>query len=297
MTRGRVAWPGLPLLALVAIITITAAWWGLALWPVGAAEPEWLARTRSACFGSVPGGLPDAGGWILLVGEPAGMVGLLVAIWGRSLRADLRRIRAHRGWWLVGSALAAVVIASPVALGMSLTRRHALGRVSSAGPGATLTRLDIAAPVIALTDQYGQRVSLADYPGHPVLVTFAYGHCTTVCPTVVRDVLAIRRSVGRLDLPLVVITLDPWRDTADRLPTLVAHWELESRDRVLSGSVAEVEAALDALGIGRRRDTTTGDIEHGVTVMLLDEKAKIAWRLDGAVWRLGGLLRQRRYSR
>jgi len=296
MTRERAAWPGLPLFALVAITVITAAWWGLALWPASAAEPEWLARTRAACFGSVPGGLPDAGGWVLLVGEPAGMVGMLIAIWGRSLRADLRRIRAQRGWWLVGGTLAAVVIASPVALGMSLTRRHAFGRVSNAGPGATLTRLNVDAPVMALTDQYGRRVSFADYAGQPALVTFAYGHCTTVCPTVVRDVLAVRRSVARPDLPLLVITLDPWRDTADRLPTLVAHWELGSADRVVSGDVPEVEAVLDALGIGRRRDTTTGDIEHGVTVMLLDEKAKIVWRLDGGVWRLGDLLR-RRYSR
>ena len=47
----RAGRPGLALLTLVAIIAITAAWWALALWPVGASAPEWLARTRSACFG------------------------------------------------------------------------------------------------------------------------------------------------------------------------------------------------------------------------------------------------------
>ena len=295
MTRGGSGRPGLALAALVAIAVITAAWWVLALWPAGAATPEWLARTRAACFGVGPRGLPDAGGWILLVGEPTGMVGLLVALWGRSLRADLNTMRTHRAQRLVGSAFAAVVIVTGVTLGVRVTRAYPLGRVSRAGPGV-LTRLGVRAPAIALTDQQGRRVTFADFRDRGALVTFAYGHCTTVCPTAVRDVQAARQRVASPDLPLLVITLDPWRDTPDRLPTLAAHWDLDSADRILSGEVADVSAALDALGIGRQRDTTTGDIVHGETVMLLDVHGKIAWRVDGGggVWRLDDLLRARK---
>src|SRR5688500_19433216 len=82
---GREERPGLALTALAAILVITAAWWALALWPA-AAEPEWLARTRAACFGSERGGLPDAGGWVLLVGEPIGMLVAPLAIGRRSPR-------------------------------------------------------------------------------------------------------------------------------------------------------------------------------------------------------------------
>jgi cytochrome oxidase Cu insertion factor (SCO1/SenC/PrrC family) len=294
MTHRRAGRPGLAVVALVAIGVITMAWWALALWPAGAAEPEWLSRTRAACFGAAPGGLPDAGGWVLLVGEPLGMVGLLVAIWGRSLREDLRILNARRTWRIAGMMLVAVAIGSSVALAVRVRRAYAFSRVSSDGTGAVLTRLGIDAPVIALTDQRGRRVSLADFRDRRALITFAYGHCTTVCPTIVHDVQAARRSAGGAEPVLVVITLDPWRDTPDRLPTLAAHWTLVGDDRVLSGDVAEVEAALDALGVGRRRDTTTGDIEHGGTVMLLDQNGKIAWRLDGGVWRLDALLRRRR---
>ena len=66
--------------ALLLVLVITAAWWALALWPTGAAEPESLLRTRAACFGSTARGLPDARDWVLLIGEPLGMPGVLVVV-------------------------------------------------------------------------------------------------------------------------------------------------------------------------------------------------------------------------
>jgi hypothetical protein len=59
--RARVA-----LLALGAILVITASWWAMALWPVAASAPEWFLRTREVCFGATATGLPNAGGWLLL---------------------------------------------------------------------------------------------------------------------------------------------------------------------------------------------------------------------------------------
>jgi cytochrome oxidase Cu insertion factor (SCO1/SenC/PrrC family) len=90
-----------------------------------------------------------------------------------------------------------------------------------------------------------------------------------------------RRAARRQDVRLVVVTLDPLRDTPDRLTSLAAHWDLAPGDHVLSGSVAEVEAMLATLGIGRTRDEMTGNVEHGATIMLVDERGRVAWRLDG----------------
>ena len=293
MTRTRGGRPGVTLIALIAIAAITTAWWALALWPVGALEPEWLSRTRAACFGAAPGGLPDAGGWILLIGEPIGMVGVLVAIWGRSLGSDLQRLRADPVWRLLASSLAVAMIIVFGVLATRMTRAYGWGSAAVA-PGAALrTPLDIDVPGIELIDQDGRRVSFADFRGETVLLTFAFGHCTTVCPTIVRDILAARRAADRSDVRLVVVTLDPWRDTPDRLQYLATHWALAPGDRVLSGSVTEVEAALAALGIGRARNETTGDVEHGATVMFLDNRGRIAWRLDGTRIDAGDLLLRR----
>ena len=142
----------------------------------------------------------------------------------------------------------------------------------------------------ALTDHTGKARTLADFRGQTVLVSFAFGHCATVCPAIVSGLRAARRVARRPDVPLVVITMDPWRDTPDRLAMLVEHWELAAGDRVLSGNVLDVESALDALGIVRQRNETTGDIVHIATVMVLNESGRIEWRIDGGWDGVRGLL-------
>ena len=277
----RAGRPGLALLTLVAIVAITAVWWALALWPVGTSEPEWLLRTRAACFGSAPGGLPDAGGWVLLIGEPLGMTAFFLALWRHALVEELRRLRADPLWRIVGASVAVASIVAVALLGARVARGYGAGRQVEAGDGGVLTRLGVVAPSVDLVDQYNHRVSLHDFRGRAVLVTFAFGHCETVCPTIVGDLMAARRAARRNDVRLVVITIDPWRDTPDRLPYLATHWGVGADDRILSGDVASVQAALDALGVGRARNETTGVVDHPATVMLVDERATIVWRLDG----------------
>ena len=276
--------------ALLLVLAITAAWWALALWPAGAAEPEWLSRTRAACFGATAGGLPDAGGWILLIGEPIGMIGVLAVVWGRTLRSDLERAWSVRRWRLAALSVAAATLVGAASLGVRAARAHGQPAVIR-GPGVP-TRLDFSPPAAALVDQRGASVSLADLGGRTTLLTVAFGHCTTVCPTVVSDLSRARRTAGRADVQLVVLTLDPWRDTPDRLSSLGAHWDLGAGDRVLSGSVANVQQVLDSLGIGRRRNETTGDIEHGGTVLLVNSRGRVEWRIDGGWDRVGEVLQR-----
>ena len=290
MTSTRSGRPGTATLALAVIVAITAAWWALALWPAGAAEPEWLERTRAACFGAEHGGLPDLGGWILLIGEPLGMLGVLVVVWPDLLREDLRTVRAHRWWRFAGVSAVLLVAAGVASLGWRVTRASARGAAARVVAPGTPTRMDLDLSAVTLTDQRGRRMSFAEYRGRMVLLTFAFGHCATMCPVVVHDVLSARRATQRAEVPLVIVTLDPWRDTPDRLATVLEGWGVMPDDRMLSGSVAEVERVLDTLGIGRRRDETTGDIEHGGTVMLVDERGHVAWRLDGGWGRLRELL-------
>jgi len=88
MTRRE----ALALSALAAILAVTAAWWALALWPAGAETPAWVVQTRSVCFGTRADGLPGPAGWLVLVGEPIGMLGFLLAAWGGAVRDGLRAL-------------------------------------------------------------------------------------------------------------------------------------------------------------------------------------------------------------
>ncbi|MEQ1689707.1 MAG: SCO family protein [Gemmatimonas sp.] len=281
--------PGVASIALLSIVVITAAWWALALWPAGAVEPEWLLRTRAVCFGSMPGGLPDAGGWIVLVGEPLGMLGVLLAVWGRALRDDLERMLADWRWRPV---MALIALAS--VLGVAKTVQHVafvagLDQTPVFSQSGTPITVDIDATSHALIDQHGRGTSLADFRNRPVILTFAFGHCATVCPVVVHDVRAARVAANRADVPLVVITLDPWRDTPEHLPMIASAWELGPVDRVLSGSIESVERVLDVLGVQRRRDERTGDIVHVSVVMATDARGHVVRRLDGGWGQVGEL--------
>jgi hypothetical protein len=47
---------------------------------------------------------------------------------------------------------------------------------------------------------------------------------------------------------------------------------------VLSGSIADVEALLDASGVQRARNRLTGDIDHLATVLVVSRDSRILWR-------------------
>lgn len=290
MIRTRSVRPGIASFTLLLIMAITAAWWALAFWPAGAVESEWLARTRAICFGSSPSGLPDLGGWIVLIGEPLGMLGALFAVWGTALRADLKRLYSAPQW---RAAMGLVVLVSIAGIAKTVER---VAHVAGLGetlilPSGMPTRVDIDVSAYTLTDQHGRSTSLIAFAGRPVILTFAFGHCATVCPLIVHDVKRAREAAKRPDIPIVVITLDPWRDSPTHLPHIVATWELSEHDRVLSGSIDDVNRVLDALQVQRRRDERTGDLEHASVIMATDTRGHVAWRLDGSWGRLSELFR------
>jgi len=274
---------GVALAALGAIGLVTVAWWALALYPAATA-PEWVSRTRLACFGAAPGGLPNAGGWILLVGEPIGMVAMLVAVWGDALRRDLKALAGRAsGRMVLGAAAGAFLWGVVAAASVVLRATPDDGAFAVNQAKGALAPAAIAAAPLALTDQSGQSFDLAHLSGAPVLVTFAFAHCETMCPTLVRDVLRTRREAQRDDIPLVIVTVDPWRDVPARLSSIATAWSLAPGDRVLSGAIDQVNQVLDDWNIARRRDPVTGDVVHALVVVLVNSDGRTATRVDANV--------------
>jgi protein SCO1 len=269
--------------ALAAIVLVTAAWWALALWPATAATPAWLLRTREICFGAAADALPDAGGWILLIGEPIGLVAVLAVVWGEALREGLaaalarpigRVVLAGAALGVAGGLVAAARVVAEVR-GEPFTVRAA-GDVAGAVAAA---RVDAAAPVLALIDQDGDSVTLERFRGRPMIVTFAFGHCTTVCPLTVAAARSAARRLADRGAVLLVVTLDPWRDTEPRLPFLAEAWELGDGMHVLSGEVAAVERTLSAWRVPRARNPASGDVTHPSMVYVVSPSGRLAYAL------------------
>jgi cytochrome oxidase Cu insertion factor (SCO1/SenC/PrrC family) len=282
---------------LVATFAVTAAWWALALWPVSDA-PTWLERTRYVCFGVNETGLPDAGGWVGLIGGPLGMLGIVLVGWNGGVRALLRDARRSV---FIGATLSTLALGVLLMVGGATIRvRQAHAATGFADDGSellpsTYPRLDRAAPPLELTAHDGVKRSLAAMRGQPVLLTFAYAHCTTICPVIVRDVLEAKKlTAGTTHEPVVmVVTLDPWRDTPARLESMARDWAFPASGAwMLGGSVAEVEAALDAWEVPRSRNEQSGEVTHPSLAYIIDAEGRIAFASTGGAETLAELLRR-----
>lgn len=268
--------------ALAAIVAITAAWWALALAPVAAA-PAWLERTREVCFGAAPGGMPDAGGWILLIGEPAGLVAVLAAVWGGALREGLGGALARPIGRVVlgGAALALMTGLGAAARLVAQVRGEPFYLRTASDVTAMLAagRVDDAAPELRLVDQRGDSVALEDLRGRPVIVTFGFGHCETVCPLTVRAARDAALRLRERGAVLLVVTLDPWRDTPSRTGHVASAWGLGDQMYLLSGAIADVEHMLSRWRVPRVRNLATGDLTHPALVYVVSPAGRIAYAL------------------
>jgi protein SCO1/2 len=264
-----------------AIVAITASWWALALWPLPSEGATWVLRTREVCFGSTRESLPSAAGWLLLVGQPLAMVGLLATVWGTELRDGLRLALSRVAGQVVVGTVAALLITGVAAAAARIRTANVDRFVTGNEITAQLTRVNDAAPALSLTDQFGHTVTLDSFKGRPVIVTFAFAHCETVCPLIVSDVLAARRQLELTAVPVLVITLDPWRDTPARLATIAEIWGLNGEAHVLSGPPNQVERTLNAWRVPRMRNQKTGDISHPSIVYVVGRDGRIAYVVSG----------------
>jgi protein SCO1/2 len=155
-------------------------------------------------------------------------------------------------------------------------------------------RLDLEPPPLQLVDQNGELTTLDRFQGRSVLITFAFGHCQTVCPTVVRDVAEARRRLEGegIEAVALVVTMDPWRDTPARLGYLARQWGLEDASFVLGGDVEAVERTLDAWDVSRVRDERTGDLIHVRVVYLVAPDGRIVFATAGGTDELVDLARR-----
>jgi len=281
-------------LALWAVATLF--WWAFAFAPLPSAPPAWLTAARHACFGSAGEGLPAPHGWMLLVLGPASFLLGIAVLWGRELPASLARgMRGRAGTWV-----AVVLAVAATVEGVWVLRKVEAARavadwaqpIRDDGPlPAEYPRQAAPAPDFSLVDQRGVTLSISELKGRPVVLTFVFGHCQTLCPVVV-DTLKL---VSRASAPVVLlVTLDPWRDTPSALPGIADRWKLPVGFHVLSSRrVADVLRVADRYGVTFRRDERTGDIVHPGLVFVIDADGRLAYTFSNppVAWVREGLRR------
>jgi protein SCO1 len=125
----------------------------------------------------------------------------------------------------------------------------------------------VRAPNFALRDQDGRRVTMKQYRGKVVVVTFLYSHCKTECPVQAQQIKGALDDLGR-DVPVLSISVDPPGDK----PASVKHFNSEQgvtgRLRWVLGS----EGQLQRLWKGFAIIPQSPDQEHMARIVLVDRK-------------------------
>jgi protein SCO1/2 len=125
---------------------------------------------------------------------------------------------------------------------------------------------------LALEDQDGEAFRLEQLRGHPVLLTFFYASCTTMCPMIVSDARAVEAAVpeaARGDLRVVLVTIDPAHDTAARLRETATERGLPlDRWTLVRGSDADIRTLASTLGMNYR--PTPDGFAHNAILTVLD---------------------------
>jgi len=131
------------------------------------------------------------------------------------------------------------------------------------------------APDFTLTSQDGVAVSLRDFRGKAVAVTFIFASCTDSCP-LLTDTMA--RVQDKLDsafgskVAFVSITVDPERDTPQVLRQYADNFSANLRGwAFLTGDPASIRDVARKYGVFARR-TSVGDIDHTFLTSLVDPK-------------------------
>jgi protein SCO1/2 len=126
----------------------------------------------------------------------------------------------------------------------------------------------VRAPDFELRNQDGERVSMRELRGTPVVVTFLYTTCEDTCPIQAQTVRGALDELGH-DVPALAIAVDPPRDTPARARRFLAEQRATGRIDFVLGSRAELRPVWTGFGNIQPQTITS---EHQARFTLVDAR-------------------------
>jgi protein SCO1 len=132
--------------------------------------------------------------------------------------------------------------------------------------GAVMPR-GLEAPDFELENQDGDTVSMRDFRGQPVIVTFLYTTCEDTCPLQAQTVRGALDELGE-DVPAIAVAVDPPRDTPERARAFLSEQRALGRLDFVLGTRDELKRVWDGFFV-RPQSVTQ---EHNARFTLVDER-------------------------
>ena len=182
--------------------------------------------------------------------------------------------------WLAGMALTAVLAVAGCSASGSPTESPAGSSASAAAeenPNLDLgTSLgNKAAPDFRLVNQFGQPMSLSQFRGRVVLLSFEDSECTTVCPLTTQSMVLAKELLGKAGKSVQLLGVDANPD-AIKVSNVLAYSRVHAMTNqwdFLTGSAAQLKAVWKAYDIAVQIES--GNIDHTPALYVIDQQGKL----------------------
>ena len=132
----------------------------------------------------------------------------------------------------------------------------------------------------SLTDHKNRKFTLSDHPGKVILLNFGFTNCPDICPTTLGILGAVLDLVEDERVEALFITVDPKRDTTEKLGAYIPFFH----DRIvgLTGSEEAIKRVSDACGgfYSKEQEVSEDDylVSHSPAVYLIGPGGEIVLR-------------------
>ena len=139
---------------------------------------------------------------------------------------------------------------------------------SSSGFDGALLPSGVDAPNFTLTDQRGRRVSLRQFRGRVVILSFLSSTCPPTCPLIAQQIRGALDELGR-PVPTLITSANPMADTPAAVRRFLGEASLTGRVEYLTGSRAELQKVWRAYNIVPSQ-LANANSPHAASVLLID---------------------------
>jgi protein SCO1/2 len=149
------------------------------------------------------------------------------------------------------------------------------------GFAGALSPPDVPPQDFTLRDEDGRRVSLRDYRGQVVVLTFMYSTCQDTCPVTATTIRGALDDLGH-DVPTLAVSVDPAHDTPDSAEAFLVKRGLSGgRMHFLLGTRAQLAPIWHAYGIQPQGN----GFEHTARVLVIDRsgRQRVAFPVENLV--------------
>jgi protein SCO1/2 len=152
---------------------------------------------------------------------------------------------------------------------------------------ATVLEPPPALPEFALVDDAGQPFTTASLRGDYRLMFFGFTHCPDICPLTLQvlasAVSALREQAPELVPEVVFVSVDPRRDSAQRIRAYLNNFD--SQFRGVTGADESLEPLIKAFGLTVHKTEIDGEhynVVHNGTVFVIGPNAELVALFGGS---------------